>query len=291
MRRIQLFRNFFICLGLLLALSRCGIATYPGQPGVVTNSYSKIDLEYLEEPGLFVYETVYDNRAGGKGVAAIVTKLYPNAKTFTSNVRTNADGTVFRTKTAYKGADVQMIALPATQQVHMSPHHKIALTMGYEASLDEVDDKNIAEEDLFHPAKMLSAMGIETKKLRWDLLRAGTLRRNGNLFYEITSIDLGDKTFVPSEPFQLETSLFQNSVKSTISAAVKAEAVQFLEGSFPKGFKGTAGIHVKGQTTAIAMKLSLHTPKTMEASGMRVTMDATPELWNTIVRNFNKSEK
>ena len=76
-------RTLFLCLAAfaVVGLSGCGMAVYPGQPGMVTNGYSKIDLENLDAEGLWVYEVVYDNRAGGKGVGAIVTKLYPGAQT------------------------------------------------------------------------------------------------------------------------------------------------------------------------------------------------------------------
>ena len=66
----------FLLLGVVMT-SGCGIVNYPGQPGMVTNNFNKLDFEYLDEPGLFVYETTYDNRAGGSGVGAVVTKLYP----------------------------------------------------------------------------------------------------------------------------------------------------------------------------------------------------------------------
>src|SRR5690242_1796241 len=91
--KVALQRALF-SLTLILGLSRCGIVTYPGQPGMATNNYSKIDAEYLDAAGLFFYEVSYDNRPKGVGVGAIVTKLYPGARTYTSNVRTNADGTL-----------------------------------------------------------------------------------------------------------------------------------------------------------------------------------------------------
>jgi hypothetical protein len=294
MRFVQNGVKAILLVLVLLATTRCGIVKYPGQPGVATNGFSKIDLEYLEAPGLFAYEVVYDNRPGGKGVGAIVTKLYPNAKTFTSNVRTNADGTVYRTKQPYNGAEVQMIAIPALKQIHLNPNHKVTLQIGYETSLDEIDDKNISEEGLFKPLEMSAdfvARAFEAKKLRWDLLRAGSLQMNGNLSYEIQSLEMTGQKFTPSKPIGIETGLFQNSVRADVTAEVKGEFIQFLEANFPKGYDGLVNFTVKGQPQPVAIRLSVNTFKTLEASGHKIIRDASDQLVQQVLEQFQPPKK
>lgn len=271
----------------LFLLVGCGIATYPGQPGMVSNNYVKLDLENLEADGLFVYETVYDNRPGGSGVGAIVTKLYPKAQTYTSNVRTNADGTLFRTKAQYDGAEVQMISLPSVQQIHLSPGNKIAMLIDYNVSLDEIDEKNIAEQSIFKPMEAaLSPRATEYKKMRWDLLRAGNLSPNGNLAYEITALELGQVKFAPAKPVKVETTFFQNAIHSDVTPETKTEFVKFLEANFPKGFKGKLNVHVKGTEQPIAIQIGLNTVKTAEANGYTVAMDASEAMVQEVLNRF-----
>lgn len=272
----------------LVLLSNCGIVQYPGQPGMVSSSYVKLDLENLEEPGLFVYEAVYDNKPGGQGVGAIVTKLYPKAQTYTSNVRTNADGTLFRVKTAYEGADVQMISLPSLNQVMLNPNHKIMMMVEYQTSLDEIDEKNIAETNLFKPAESsLLSRALEVKKMRWDLLRAGSLTATGNLGYEVTGVQLKDHKFTPSKAVKLETTFFQNALKSDITTEVKNEFIAFLEANYPKGYQGTVQLHVKGSSQTIPVNLGLQTVKTLEASGTKIIkMALTKEVVDDVLKRF-----
>ena len=88
-------------------LSGCGLVGYPGQAGMATNGYSKIDMEFLDASGLWTYEVSYDNREGGAGVTAIISRLYPGALTYTSNSRSGPDGTHYRHKEPYQGSTVQ----------------------------------------------------------------------------------------------------------------------------------------------------------------------------------------
>lgn len=272
------FLSVFFGVLTVLLLSSCGIVLYPGQPGMISTNYVKLDLEDLEEPGLFVYEAVYDNKQGGAGVGAVVTKLYPGAQTYTSNVRTNADGTLYKAKAQYEGAEVQMISLPASNQVMISPTSKLVLMVDYDTSLDELDEKNAAETNLFKPMGAgLNARALEFKKMRWDLLRAGTLSPTGNLSYEISSLDLKDNKFTPSKPVKVETTFFQNALKSNLTSETKQEFVSFLETNYPMGYKGVVNVNVKGSAIPIPIKIGLHTIKTLEASGTKVIRTALTE--------------
>jgi hypothetical protein len=265
-----------LLFGVLLFFTNCGIVSYPGQPGVATNGYSKINTEDLEEEGLYVYEVTYDNRQGKPGVAAIVTKLYPGAKTYTSNVRTNADGTLYFAKGQYNGAEVQMISLPQQNQVIMPPQSTVQFFTGYLRSLDEVDDRNIIEENIFKKSlnAPLSQEGFANLATRWQWLKLASLTTRGTLSYHVTSLEIDKENYTPAEPVTLETDLYQHGFRSNMNVAQKKDFANFLETKFPKGFNGEVKIHVKDSDVAIPMKLSLHTPKTAAASGIKVTRSA-----------------
>jgi hypothetical protein len=256
----------------VLFLSGCGVVLYPGQPGMVASSFVKLDLEILEEPGLYVYEAVYDNTSSGQGVSAVITKLYPKAQTYTTNVRTNADGTLFRVKAQYNGAEIQMVSMPQQNQVYLNPSHQIAFLIDYENSIDEIDDKNIAEENLFKPSMIDSLMpkSFETKRMKWQLIKAARFLPNGNLGYEVTALQLGQFKFVPSQSINLETSLAQNAIKTTLTPEMKHEFSQFLEANFPKGYRGKVDFYVKDSVNPISFNLGVNTLKTAEASGLKV---------------------
>jgi hypothetical protein len=256
----------------VLFLSGCGVVLYPGQPGMVASSFVKLDLEILEEPGLYVYEAVYDNTSSGHGVSAVITKLYPKAQTYTTNVRTNADGTLFRVKAQYNGAEIQMVSMPQQNQVYLNPSHQIAFLIDYENSIDEIDDENIAEENLFKPSMINSLMpkSFETKRMKWQLIKAARFLSNGNLGYEVTALQLGQFKFVPSQSINLETSLAQNAIKTTLTPEMKQEFSQFLEANFPKGYRGKVDFYVKDSVTPISFNLGVNTLKTAEASGLKV---------------------
>jgi hypothetical protein len=266
-----LFKTLFVSFSVLL-LNGCGVVLYPGQPGMVSSSFVKLDLEILEEPGLYVYEAVYDNTSSGLGVSAVITKLYPKAQTYTTNVRTNADGTLFRVKAQYNGAEIQMISMPQQNQVYLNPSHQIAFLIDYENSIDEIDDKNIAEENLFKPSMIdsLRPRSFETKRMKWQLIKAARFLPNGNLGYELTSLQMGQFKFVPSQSINLETSLAQNAIKTTLTPEMKQEFSQFLEANFPKGYRGKVDFYVKDTQNPISFNLGVNTLKTAEASGLKV---------------------
>ncbi|MFM8270239.1 MAG: hypothetical protein ACKN9V_08635 [Pseudomonadota bacterium] len=266
------FLNFFAPFSFFVLLSGCAVVLYPGQPGMVSSSFVKIDLEILEEPGLFVYEAVYDNTSSGQGVSAVVTKLYPKAQTYTTNVRTNADGTLFRVKAQYNGADIQMISIPQQNQIYLNPNHQIAFLIDYETSLDEIDEKNSAEENLFKPTHVgeLRPVSFETKRMKWQMVKAAKFLPNGNLGYEVNALQMGQLKFVPSQPIVLETSLAQNSIKTLLSPEMKQEFSQFFEANFPKGYRGKVDFYVKDSTQPLSLNLGINTMKTAEASGIKV---------------------
>ena len=257
---------------LLCLLSACGISSYPGQPGMMTNGYNKIDLENLDAEGLWVYEVTYDNSDTGKGVGSIVTKLFPGAQTYTTNVRTNADGTLYRAKSAYNGAEVQMIANPSLQQIQLSPDSKVQFLIDYYTSLDEIDDKNVAEADIFKPYPIRSPISERA----WNhlvfitnLIKASTPTRTG-ISYEVTAADFADKKFTPNQPILIETNLTHTGVRSNLTAAAKAELVKFIETNFPKGYKGPVQVHLKGSPLPIEVTFGIHSIKTAAAAGYKI---------------------
>ncbi len=281
---------FFISIGALI-VSGCGMRTYPGQPGMVTNSYSKVDLEDLEAEGLYVYEVSYDNQANGAGVGAILTKLYPGALTYTTNVRTNADGTLYRNKTNYDGAVTEMISIPKENQIILPPDSTVQLLIDYSTSLDEMDDKNVAEQKIFAGSTkpILSKRGIQKLKLHFDMFRAARFTSHGNLAYQIESIDIGDKKFIPSQTISVETNVFQNGVQTSLTPAIRSEAVKFIEAQFPKGYKGMVSLHLKGVTSPLQVSLGINTIKTAIASGTKVIQNASQAVIDSAVGRYNLS--
>jgi len=280
----KLFRTILVLCGTLF-LSSCGIVQYPGQPGMVSSSFAKLDLEILEEPGLFVYEAVYDNSSSGQGVSAVVTKLYPKAQTYTTNVRTNSEGSLFRVKAQYNGADIQMISMPQQNQIYVNPNHQLMFLVDYDTSIDEIDEKNIAEENLFKPnlSSMLSPKSFETKRVRWEMIRAAKFLPSGNLGYEITSLQMNQAKFVPSAPIALETTLLQNAIRTTLTPEVKQEFVTFLESHFPTGFKGKVNFYVKDSTQPLSFNLGVNTFKTAEAGGLKIVKEIPERLMKNML--------
>jgi len=281
--------NLFVLACLMVITSGCGIVLYPGQPGMVSSSYVKLDLEILEEPGLYVYEGIYNNTSNGRGVSAIITKLYPKAQTYTSNVRTNADGTLFKVKAQYNGAEIQMVSMPGENQVYLNPNHHIAFLIDYENSIDEIDEKNVAEESLFkpNPADGLRALSFETKRLRWEVIKAATFLPSGNLGYEVNAIQMGQTKYVPSAPISLETSLAQNAIRTNLSKEAKQDFIQFLESNFPSGYKGKVQFFVKGTTQPLALHLGVNTLKTAEAGGLKVIKGVPENLIKELISKNN----
>lgn len=279
-------RFFWGSFGLLLT-SGCGIALYPGHSGFVTNGYSKIDLEFLTPEGLYVYETTYDNRPSGAGVGAIVTKFYPGARTLTSNARTNMDGTVYRHKAQYEGAEVHMISLPQQGQIVLPPNSTVVIWAETDSSIDEVDDQNMAEQKLFKPpTNGLSAVGFGLKNFKLNWLRAGRLVGSGDLAYDISVIELGKEKFIPGKSVHVESNFFQNGVRTDLSRTVVLEFARFFEEKFPKGYKGPVKFSLKGSDASMTIFLGLHTAKTAGGSGKKIIRNASPALMQEIQRQF-----
>ncbi len=252
---------------LCLSLSSCGIQSYPGQPGVRTNGFAKIDMEYLDEAGLWVYEVTYDNANGG-GVEQIVTKLYPGAFTYTSNVRTNADGTNLRHKFAAQGALLQMISLPKQDTVILSPESQVTIMISYDKSLNEVDDRNLSEEKIFGKPRGLSQM-VDDLRWKWDILRAGQFEE-GRLAYHIQKIKLGDQELdLSAQPLLMSTTLSQTGISLNASAAQKQILRSFINDKFPKGFKGTVEV-ILSEGTSIKIPLGISTIESLKAAGTQL---------------------
>lgn len=261
--------RFFSLLGFLS--TGCAIANYPGQPGLVTNGYSKIDLEVLMDDGLWVYETTYDNRPQGKGVSAIVTKLYPGARTYTTNVRTNEFGTYYRAKSPYQGASVQMISMPQTNQYVVSPDSHVMLIVDYDAPLDEVDDRNLAEEKIFTDftdtnENKMPQRALDMQTFRHQVLKAGRLNLMGNVSYDITAVEFAGKTFTPDKIIHVESNLLQNGLRTNLDLKTRQEFVRFLDYNFPQGFRGEIFIHVNGEKISFKPPMMLKTPKMVQNS-------------------------
>lgn len=254
---------------------------------MATNGYSKIDLENLDAEGLWVYETSYDNKSGA-GVGAIITKLYPGAKTYTTNVRTNADGTLYRAKEAYQGAEVQMISIPQQNQIIMSENSRVVMLLDYFMSLDEVDDKNVAEKGLFSGG-LVEATEATLKRVRQRLqwLQIGKITETGRLSYAIQKIQLGDSEFVPEQSMGLETNLFQNGLRTRLSSVDQSRIVEFLETNHPKGYQGVAKLFVNGEKSPIEVSLGIHTIQTARAAGINVVEDASEALIQKTLKRFN----
>lgn len=251
---------------LCLLSSSCAIEIYPGQPGVRTNGFAKIDMEYLDEAGLWVYEVSYDRSPGGGGVEQIVTKLYPGAFTYTSNVRTNADGSKLRHKFATQGATVQMISLPKEGTVIIPPNSQVTVSISYDKSLDEVDDRNLSEDAIFKPVADARA-ALADLRWKWDILRAGEFEQ-GSLVYSITKLKFGSEELDLGK-LQVATNLSQTGVSFSATAEQKLQLRDFINQKFPKGFRGKVGI-VLSQGETIEMPLGINTIESMKANGTKV---------------------
>ena len=116
----------------------------------------------------------------------------------------------------------------------------------------------------------LRPKSFETKRMKWQLIKAARFLPNGNLGYEVTALQLGQFKFVPSQSINLETSLAQNAIKTTLTQEMKQEFSQFLEANFPKGYRGKVDFYVKDSVTPISFNLGVNTLKTAEASGLKV---------------------
>ena len=268
-------------LPVFVCLSSCGLLRYPGQMGQVTNGYSKVDLEHLDGDGLWVYEVSYDNRLGGQGVAAVVTKLYPGARTFTSNGRSGPDGTYYRVKEAYKGAQVQMIYLPPTGQIIMPPDSKVQLFMDYDVSLDEVDDKNLAETNLFDTSLQKGAallpLAERWQEIRFKISQLATYAVKGRLDYRVKRLRFDGEQLQFETPILFSTNRQQNAIRGQFQKEDLEHLVDFMDSQFPMGFKGVLGI-VLDDGESVRVPVKLYTKKSLLASGRTITVEDSSAL-------------
>jgi hypothetical protein len=261
------------CLASGLLLSNCAIQTYPGQPGVRTNGFAKIDMETVDESGLWVYEVTYDNSPTGEGVEQIVTKLYPTAYTYTSNVRTNSDGTTYRHKFPYKGGRIQMISIPKDGTIIMPPDSQVQVMVDYDISMDEVDDRNLSEEGLFARPQAFVERVAQQTRMKWDILRAGEFMA-GKLHYAIGKVRVGTEEleFGPT-PIKLSTTLSQSGVLLNVSTEQKQKMRAFINEKFPKGYNGPVELFLT-DGTSFKTNLGLNTIETAKAAGKTIIIQS-----------------
>lgn len=274
-------RMFFVLL--VMGTAGCGMYNYPGQPGVRTNDFSKLDMEDLEDDGLYVYEASYDNTAKtGKGVGALITRRYPTALTYTSNARVNSEGTLYRAKLEYQGSRIEMISIPSINQVMMPPDSTVWGWLYYDTSMDEIDDRNMNEEGIFvtqDPEKLLER-GIKNIKQKYDLIRLGKLDLvRGQLSYDIKAVKFAGTTYKPAANIGISTNLSLSSIHSNVSLDTKKSFASFLETNFPKGFKGKLSLVLAdGTEYEVNTMIGVHTAKTAKNAGMNVIIKTTREL-------------
>lgn len=253
----------------------CAIGEYPGQPGMKSDGFAKIDMESLDEEGLWVYDVKYDNTKDGAGVSAIVTKLYPGAQTYTTNVRTNAHGTLYKHKGELAGAVIQAIVLPQAEEVIIPERSSVGLLIGYTKSMDEVDSRNLADENIFKKEENaladLSPAGIGLKKFKWSLLRAGSFTSFGSLSYEVQSIKLGEKEYAFDKPVTVSTNLTSTAIQTSLNGETRRKMAAFVEEHFPKGYKGLVQIKIVGRDETFDLDLTIQTPGTLRANGTKVS--------------------
>lgn len=263
---------------------------YPGQPARVTNGYSKIHLEYLDWEGLWVYEVSYDNRKNGPGVGAIVTKLYPGATKFTSNMRKNVEGTVYRTKTEYENARVQMIAIPKLNQIMIPANSRVWFYVGYSKSLNEVDDRNIAEDKIFskqHREEPISPLTVAEFAFRSKIWRAAQFSKDGSITGEVTAVTMGEKKFDFTAPVKVEANLPLDAVKVDLGTQKISSLVSFVESNFKQGYDGLVELSLKGSELPMGLELSVHTAKTAEAAGIKIVKTEREEELLELAKKYN----
>lgn len=260
-------------MALSLTLGGCGIQVYPGQPGVRTNGFAKIDMETVDDSGLWVYEVTYDNAPTGAGVEQVVTKLYPGAFTYTSNVRTNSDGTTYRHKSPYKGAKIEMISLPKEATIILPPDSLVQLIVDYDISMDEIDDRNLSEEGLFTRPAAFTARILEQTRMKWDLLKAGSFV-DGKLHYAVAKARLGKEELdFSATPVKLSTTLSQTGIVLGLSVEQKEKIRAFINEKFPKGYQGEVEL-VLIDGSSYKITLGLNTIETARAAGKKIIIQS-----------------
>ncbi|NRA66466.1 MAG: hypothetical protein HRU19_18405 [Pseudobacteriovorax sp.] len=272
------------------ALTSCGIATYPGQPGVKTNGESRLDFEVLDEDGLWIYETSYDNSPGGGGVESITTRLYPEVYTYSSNARSNSDGTFYRHKLPYRGSQIQMISFPKEGTIFLPEDSKVLLTVDYDISMDEVDDRNLSEEGIFAKSFTNVSSALATINWRLQTLNKAKLASNGALNYVVQSLQFGEEMFLFENPALVQSNIVQSGINLQFSPGTKQKLASWLETTFPEGFNGMVKATVNGGKV-IEKKMSLNTPATLQRKGVRVSfVNNLQTIWNQKVQKSNKME-
>lgn len=266
---------------LIFALTGCAIGQYPGQPGVKTNGSATLDKEILDDDGLWIYETTYDNSEKGDGVTSVVTKLFENVYTYSSNARSNGHGTFYKHKLPYNGSKIQSIYLPKLDELIIPPESKVVIILGLELSETEIDDRNISEENIFNRLSPLSSKALQSLQSNFEILKAGELGKSGSLLYKIKDIILKDKKYSFEEIPTINTSIFQNGLTIDLDQNEKKELKNWFESEFPGGYKGAVKVVLKNDKV-ISKYISINTLETLKKSGKKITID------NQIMDTYNK---
>ena len=176
------------------------------------------------------------------------------------------EGTLYRHKYVANGALLQMISFPQRGEIIMPEDSKVVVIAELDVSSDEIDDRNLAEANIFKRDLNIVNKGLQLLQTKWRILKLGEMTPQGRLSYSITSIILADKVFEPRDPVILETNLIQTGVYIDSTKNLKQQFVNFLDEEHPSGFSGVAKLVLRSGDT-IDMPVSLKTRKSMELSG------------------------
>lgn len=283
----------YLLLGALVALlSHCAVAKYPGQPGVRTNGFAQIEREFIDADGLWTYEVVYDNSIGGRGHIASITKLYPGAKTFTSNARSNGHGSFYRHKYPYEGAQIQAIYLAKTDRMIIPEGSKVVSIIDAKLSVNEIDDRNINEEGIFGTLpERPKVVNLSNIKSDLAMLRSGTLSAAGTLSYNLAALHLGDQQFRFDTPVYIEASIYQQGLATSLSRAAKAALLSWFNEKFATGYEGDVTFELtSGQK--ISRRIKLNTFATLKNTKTKVTVaDDMYAIYESVLNYADDSHK
>jgi hypothetical protein len=180
---------------------------------------------------------------------------------------------MYRHKFPYKGGKIQMISLPKDNAIIVPPDSLVQLIVDYDISMDEVDDRNLAEEGLFSQPQAYVARVAEQTRMKWNILKAGEFVA-GKLNYAISKVRLGkDELDFGSTPVKLSTTLSQTGVQLNVSAEQKQRMRAFINEKYPKGYQGEVEL-VLLDGTSFKTTLGLNTIETLKAAGKKILVQS-----------------
>lgn len=273
LRRSSVLHGLKLCflVPVVMMLTHCAVAKYPGQPGVRTNGFSQIEREFVDEDGLWTFEVVYDNSIGGAGHIATITKLYPGAKTFTSNARSNGHGSFYRHKYPYKGALIQAIYIAKTNQMIIPEGSKVLSIVDAKLSVNEIDDRNVNEEHIFKGDMPELPKMVDLENIKSDLafMRAGELTRMGRLGYNLAAVRAGNHEFRFKNPVYIEASLYQQGLSTSLTSEQKSNVVYWFNDKFPTGYDGEITFELTNGTL-LSRYVAVNTFQTLKAKNTSI---------------------